>query len=124
MVNSPPKLVSIATSCHKLFREQSANLLAQKLGQPRKVRGDPSRLILAKQLGCGATDWVDFHVLQISRLQAQLTTNATETMRATILAILLAAGAMILGLAIGLIISGIISGDISDIWSNWRTLVH
>jgi hypothetical protein len=31
-------------------------------------------------------------------------------MRATILAILLAAGAMILGLAIGLIISGIISG--------------
>jgi hypothetical protein len=45
-------------------------------------------------------------------------------MRATILAILLAAGATILSLAIGLIISGIISGDISDIWSNWRALVH
>ena len=73
---------------------------------------------------CGATGRDDLHVLQISRLQAQLTTNATENMRATILAILLAAGAMILGLAIGLIISGIISGDISDIWSNWRALVH
>jgi MFS family permease len=57
-------------------------------------------------------------------LQAHLITKAIENMRATILAILLAAGAMILGLAIGLIISGIISGDISDIWSNWRALVH
>jgi hypothetical protein len=53
-------------------------------------------------------------------LQAHLITKAIENMRATILAILLAAGAMILGLAIGLIISG----DISDIWSNWRALVH
>jgi hypothetical protein len=51
-------------------------------------------------------------------------TKAIKNMRATILAILLAAGATILGLAIGLIISGIISGDISDIWSNWRALVH
>jgi hypothetical protein len=42
-------------------------------------------------------------------------------MRATILAILLGAGALILGLAVGLIISGIVSGDISqafDIWPN------
>jgi hypothetical protein len=86
----------------------------------RLVRRDPSRLVFAEQLGCGATDWVDLHLLQISRLQAHLITKAIENMRATILAILLAAGAMILGLAIGLIISG----DISDIWSNWRALVH
>jgi hypothetical protein len=74
-------------------------------------------------LDCYGTFCGYFAVRQL-RLQAQLTTNATENMRATILAILLAAGAMILGLAIGLIISGIISGDISDIWSNWRALVH
>jgi hypothetical protein len=60
-------------------------------------------------------------------LQAHLITKAIENMRATILAILLAACAMILGLAIGLIISGIISGDISlpfTGWPNWRALVH
>jgi hypothetical protein len=45
--------------------------------------------------------------------------HATENMRATILAILLGAGALILDVAV--IISGIVSGDISqafDIWPN------
>jgi small-conductance mechanosensitive channel len=45
-------------------------------------------------------------------------------MKATVVATSLGAGALLLGLAIGLIISGIISGDISDIWTNWRALVH
>jgi hypothetical protein len=45
-------------------------------------------------------------------------------MKAAIVATLLGAGALLLGLAIGLIISGINSGDISDIWTNWRALVH
>jgi hypothetical protein len=60
----------------------------------------------------------------LANIQIASAADRERRMRTSILAFLLGAGALILGLAIGLIVSGIISGDISDIWTNWRALVH
>jgi hypothetical protein len=46
--------------------------LARQFQQLGGVHRNPSRLILAEQLGCGATGRNDLYLLQMARLQAQL----------------------------------------------------